>query len=189
MMPPITSNVMRAADGNGIAARPRNRIPTQMTNGQLTPRSPRPLRRGGRVPVASSGPVSSDRLWAVKQRGRLPLTILGLAAAPFLLSSCEGLGGISPIFPTPVSPNGQDIYNTYIGISIPAIIIFIGVEAALLWVVIKYRRSAQPVGYVPPQVHGNTRLEIAWTIAPLIVVLAIALYSFDELQKDFQPVS
>ena len=104
------------------------------------------------------------------------------------LSAC-GVGGLSPIFPEPVSPNGQDIYNTYIGISIPAIIIFIGVEAALLWVVIKYRRSAQPVGYVPPQVHGNTRLEIAWTIAPLIVVLAIALYSFDELQKDFQPVS
>ena len=68
----------------------------------------------------------------------------GLAVAAFLLSSCEAPGGISPIFPTPVSPNGQDIYNTYIGISIPAIIIFIGVELALLWVVIRYRRSKQP---------------------------------------------
>ena len=103
------------------------------------------------------------------------------------VSSC-GIGGLSPIFPTPVSPNGQDIYDTYVGISIPAIIIFIGVEAALLWVVVKYRRSAQPPGYVPPQIHGNTTVEIAWTIAPLIVVLAIAGYSFVELQKDFQPV-
>ena len=60
------------------------------------------------------------------------MVVLGLVATAFLLSSCGGLGGISPIFPTPVSPNGQDIYNTYIGISIPAIIIFIGVEAALL---------------------------------------------------------
>ncbi len=41
----------------------------------------------------------------------------------------------------------------------------------------------------PPQTHGNTRLEIVWTIAPLIVVLAIALYSFVELQRDFQPVN
>jgi cytochrome c oxidase subunit 2 len=121
---------------------------------------------------------SLRRLW--------PLAIL---PAAFLLSSCEAPGGISPIFPNPVSPNGQDIYNTYIGISIPAIIIFLGVEAALLWVVIKYRRSKQPPGYVPPQIHGNTTLEIAWTIAPLIVVLAIAGYSFVELQKDFQPVS
>jgi cytochrome c oxidase subunit 2 len=125
----------------------------------------------------------------VKERGRLPLTILGLIGAAFLLSSCEGLGGVSPIFPTPVSPNGQDIYNTYIGISIPAIIIFGGVEAALLWVVLKYRRSTQPAGYVPPQIHGNNKLEVAWTVAPSIVVLAIAGYSFAELQKDFQPVT
>jgi cytochrome c oxidase subunit II len=112
----------------------------------------------------------------------------GLVLAVLLVSSC-GIGGLSPIFPTPVSPNGQDIYNTYIGISIPAIIVFIAVEASLLWVVIKYRRSKQPAGYVPPQIHGNTRVEIAWTIAPLIVVLAIAAYSFAELQQDFQPVA
>ena len=113
--------------------------------------------------------------------------ILGLVAGVISLSGC-GIGGLSPIFPNPVSANGQDIYNTYIGISIPALIIFVGVEAALLWVVVRYRRSSQPAGYVPPQVHGHTGLEIAWTIAPLIVVLAIAVYSFVELQRDFQPI-
>ena len=114
--------------------------------------------------------------------------MVGLAAAVFALSSCD-LGGVHPIFPTPVSPNGQDIYNTYIGISIVAIIVFLGVELALLWVVIRYRRSRQPANYVPPQMHGNNLLEVAWTIAPLIIVLAIAAYSFVELQKDFQPIS
>jgi cytochrome c oxidase subunit 2 len=128
-------------------------------------------------------------LSAVAARARAPLTILGLVAAAFLLDSCEGLGGVSPIFPTPVSPNGQDIYATYIGISIPAIIVFVGVEAALLWVVLRYRRSRQPAGYAPPQIYHNMRLEIAWTIAPLVIVLAIAVYSFVELQKDFQPIS
>jgi cytochrome c oxidase subunit 2 len=125
----------------------------------------------------------------VKASARALLSALGILVTAFLVSACGELGGISPIFPTPVSPNGQDIYNTYIGISIPAIIIFIGVEAALLWVVLKYRRSKQPVGYVPPQIHGHTGLEIAWTIAPLIVVLAIVAYSFVELQKDFQPIT
>ena len=114
--------------------------------------------------------------------------VLGLAALAVALSSC-GIGGLSPIFPTPVSPNGQDIYNTYIGISVPAIVIFLGVEAALLWVIIRYRRSRQPAGYTPPQVHGNTRLEIVWTVIPLIIVLAIAAYSFGELLKDFQPIT
>jgi cytochrome c oxidase subunit 2 len=125
----------------------------------------------------------------VKERGRLPLTILGLVAAAFLLNSCEGLGGISPIFPTPVSPNGQDIYTLYEIISIPAVIVFIGVELALLWVILRYRRAKQAAGYVPPQIHGHSGLEIIWTVVPLIIVLAIAAYSFVTLQKNFQPIT
>ena len=120
--------------------------------------------------------------------GRRLVWLLVLVAGVISLSGC-GIGGLSPIFPDPVSPNGRDIYNTYVDISIPALIIFIGVEIGLLWIVVRFRRSRQPVGYVPPQVHGNTTLEIAWTIAPLIVVLAIAGYSFYTLQKDFQPIS
>lgn len=124
----------------------------------------------------------------MRRRLHAPFTPVGLAALAIALSSCD-VGGISPIFPNPVSPNGQDIYNTYVGISIVAIIVFLGVEAALLWVAVRYRRKSQPAGYVPPQVHGHTGLEIAWTIAPLIIVLAIAAYSFVELQKDFQPIT
>jgi cytochrome c oxidase subunit 2 len=125
----------------------------------------------------------------VRVSARALLGLLGAAVLAIALSSCGELGGISPIFPNPVSPNGKGIYDTYIGISIPAIIIFLGVELALLWVVIRYRRSRQPAGYVPPQIHGNTRLEIVWTVIPLVVVIAIAAYSFNELQKDFQPIT
>ena len=121
-------------------------------------------------------------------RARATFTTIGLGAAALALSSCGGLGGISPIFPTPVSPNGQDIYNTYLLISIPAIVIFLGVEIALLWVVLRYRRSRQAAGYVPPKIHGNTTLEIVWTLIPLVIVLAIAIGSFVTLQKDFQPI-
>jgi cytochrome c oxidase subunit 2 len=125
----------------------------------------------------------------VRVSARALLGLLGFPILAIVLSSCGELGGISPIFPKPVSPNGQGIYDTYIGISIPAIIIFLGVEAALLWVVIRYRRSKQPAGYVPPQIHGNTRLEIVWTVIPSVIVLAIAAYSFNELQRDFQPIT
>ncbi len=124
----------------------------------------------------------------VAGRLRSLLTICAIVMGAAALSACN-VGGISPIFPTPVSPNGQDIYNLYELISVPAIIIFVGVEAALLWVVIRYRRKRQPAGYVPPQVHGNTGLEVVWTVIPLIIVLAIAGVSFATLQQDFQPVS
>jgi len=154
----------------------------------MRPRSVRILSTKGNPPTGAARP-GVDILAAVKPWSLIRLWPLAILPGALLLGSCEAPGGISPIFPAPVSPNGQDIYNTYIGISIPAIIIFLGVELALLWVVIKYRRSAQPAGYVPPQIHGNTRIEWAWTIVPLIIVLGIAGYSFNELQKDFQPVS
>jgi cytochrome c oxidase subunit 2 len=131
--------------------------------------------RHGRLPA-------TDILTSVVARAR---PVLGLLAAAFVLSSC---GGVSPIFPTPVSPNGQDIYDLYVGISWPAVIIFIAVEVALLWVVLRYRRSRQPAGYVPPQIHGHTGVEIAWTLAPLAVVLIIAGYSFATLQKNFPEI-
>src|SRR2546428_2294734 len=154
----------------------------------MRPRSVRILSINENQPQGIASP-GVDILAAVKAWSLTRLWPLAILPSAFLLGSCEGLGGISPIFPTPVSPNGQGIYNTYIGISIPAIIIFIGVEAALLWVVLRYRRSKQPVGYVPPQIHDHRTLEISWTIAPLIVVLAIAGYSFVELQKDFLPIT
>src|SRR5215831_6265903 len=121
------------------------------------------------APMILGGAGSTNRppiyFGAVRLIARSSVWLFGLLVAAISLSAC-GVGGLSPIFPEPVSPNGSDIYQTYIGISVPALIIFIGVEAALLWIVVKYRRSSQPAGYVPPQVHGNTRLEIAWTIAP-----------------------
>ena len=116
------------------------------------------------------------------------MKVLGLAAIALTFSSCD-VGGIHPIFPNPVSPNGQDIYNLYIGISLVAIVVFLGYEAALFWVAFRYRRSRQPVGYVPPQIHGHAGLEVVWTTIPLIIVLAIAVFSFITLQKDFQPIT
>jgi cytochrome c oxidase subunit 2 len=97
--------------------------------------------------------------------------------------------GLSPIFPAPVSPNGKNIYQLYELISIPAIFIFLLVEVLLAIIIIRFRRSAQPPDYVPPQVHGHTVLEITWTLIPLLIVLTIAGLSFRELLIDFAPTA
>lgn len=114
--------------------------------------------------------------------------ILGLLLGAMLtgLLAVGASANIRPIFPQPVSPNGQNLYNLYIWISIPAVIIFIGVEAAIVYSIVKFRRSKHPAGFVPPQWHGNTRLEIVWTVIPLIIVLTIAGLSTHELYVDYQ---
>jgi cytochrome c oxidase subunit 2 len=51
--------------------------------------------------------------------------------------------------------------------------VFIFVEGILVWTLIKYRaRPGQPE---PEHVHGNTTLEIAWTVIPLIILVLIGI--------------
>ena len=51
----------------------------------------------------------------------------------------------------------------------PAIAILLGVELGLLFILIKFRRKKSDPG-LPKQIHGNNRLEIAWTIAPILLL-------------------
>lgn len=69
-----------------------------------------------------------------------------------------------------IAQKQQDLFWLILGI---AAIIFVLVEGLLLITVLRFRR--RPGQGVPPQTHGNTRLEIAWTIAPALVLVVIAV--------------
>lgn len=58
-----------------------------------------------------------------------------------------------------------------------AVGVFVIVQGALVYTVIRFR-SKKADAPIPVQMHGNTNVEIAWTIAPAIVVLIIAVLSF-----------
>lgn len=53
----------------------------------------------------------------------------------------------------------------------PAAVIFVVVQALLIYAVIRYRRKKGQE--LPRQVHGNNRLEYAWTIAPAVLLLIL----------------
>src|SRR5215208_4495663 len=53
-------------------------------------------------------------------------------------------------------------------------IVFVLVEAALIFVVFRYRRRPTDTGR-PPQTHGNSVLEIVWTLIPAFILLFIAV--------------
>lgn len=52
-------------------------------------------------------------------------------------------------------------------------VVFILVESALLFVVFKFRRRDETT--TPPQTHGNTKLEILWTLIPAVILVFIAV--------------
>ncbi len=53
------------------------------------------------------------------------------------------------------------------------IVIFVLVCGWLVYTVIRYRR--RPGQGIPEQVHGNTRLEITWTVIPALLLAAVAV--------------
>jgi len=63
---------------------------------------------------------------------------------------------------------GLDLFQAII---VLGVIIGVVVEAVLIWAAIRYRRRASD--QLPPQVHGNTLIEIAWTTGPVLVVASI----------------
>ncbi|MFZ0216677.1 MAG: cytochrome c oxidase subunit II [Candidatus Dormiibacterota bacterium] len=114
----------------------------------------------------------------------LASTAAALAVVVFSGTANAAFGGLDPVVPSGVSPNGQDEHFLYLLISIPAIVVFVGVEALLVTIIIKWRRSKLPADYRPPQWHGHTTLEITWTVIPFLILLFVGGASFHYMQLD-----
>ena len=90
-----------------------------------------------------------------------------------------GNGGFLP--GDPHSPNAQRIQDSFIFVAIFTGVIFVLVEGVLIAFIIKYRRGKHPRSTEGPQIHGATRLEIIWTVLPVLVLAAIGGFVFYEL--------
>jgi cytochrome c oxidase subunit 2 len=99
-----------------------------------------------------------------------------LAAAPAALA---GNGGFAPV--PPESPNAEAISESYWFVSIFALAIFLLVEGLLIAFVVRYRRRRRPRDADGAQIHGSNRLELAWTVAPVIILAAIGSFVFWKL--------
>ncbi len=74
---------------------------------------------------------------------------------------------------TPHSDLGRSIDFLWDRLMFFGTIVFVLVEGALLYVVIRYRRRSEDV--TPPQTHGHVLLEITWTLIPAAILVFIAV--------------
>nr|WP_208113790.1 cytochrome c oxidase subunit II [Phyllobacterium brassicacearum] len=58
------------------------------------------------------------------------------------------------------------------------------VMVLLAWVMIRYRASANPV---PSKTSHNTAVEIVWTVGPVVILLFLAIPSFQLLTAQYSP--
>jgi cytochrome c oxidase subunit 2 len=90
-----------------------------------------------------------------------------------------GNGGFAPV--PPESPNAQSIHTTYLFISIFCFAIFVLVEGLLVLFLIRFRRRRRPRFADGAQIHGATKLELAWTVGPVLILTVIAVFVFAKL--------
>lgn len=101
-----------------------------------------------------------------------PLLLLGLfGAALAALAACTPHHSQSTFGTAgPIAERQKDLFVLIFWVAIAVLIV---VEAAIIFITLKFRRKRDQA--LPEQTHGNQRLEIAWTIAPALVLAVIAI--------------
>jgi cytochrome c oxidase subunit 2 len=108
----------------------------------------------------------------------LVTTIAALATAGV---AAAANGGFTP--PTPHSPNAAHVNSAYYLILGFTSAIFVIVVVALVAFIWRYRSRGRSREVEGAQVHGHTRLEVIWTVIPVVILAIIGLFVFYQLPK------
>jgi cytochrome c oxidase subunit 2 len=124
------------------------------------------------------------------ETGRRSVTALSMAAVALVLGMSEALAAAGR--PSPwetgmqemVTELGQSVSNfhTYLVWIITVICLF--VLGLILAIIVRFNEKKNPV---PSKTTHNTLLEVAWTILPVLILVAIAIPSFRLLRQQLVP--
>jgi cytochrome c oxidase subunit 2 len=87
--------------------------------------------------------------------------------------------GLTPV--TAESPNAERIEDIYWFILFFAAVVLASVAIPLTLFVVRYRSRGRPRDEEGPQVHGSTRLELAWTLVPVAILVIVSAFTFYKL--------
>lgn len=97
---------------------------------------------------------------------------------PALTLALIGLASAQPVAAqswvvAPASNSAEIISQLFWFTLVLAVIVFVLVEGLLIYSSLRFRRrSALPV-HEPPQIHGNTRLEVMWATVPALILVGL----------------
>jgi cytochrome c oxidase subunit 2 len=139
--------------------------------------------------AAASAPAPAPAATAGNETAAAPATAnAATPAAPERMAPTPGNGQPNENsigLQEQVSPIGHEARWFHDSILIPVIFVISAfVLLLLLWVIVRYRRGANPV---PSRNSHNTTLEIVWTLVPVLVLVAIAVPSIRLLAHQYDP--
>jgi cytochrome c oxidase subunit 2 len=91
---------------------------------------------------------------------------------------------VIPWFPSDASRQAHNIHTLYDVLLIASVPVFVLVETVVLYSVWKFRMKPGEEEKDGPPIHGNTRLEIVWTAAPALLIIALCTYAYTVLRSN-----
>jgi cytochrome c oxidase subunit 2 len=77
----------------------------------------------------------------------------------------------------PAGPAARSIDGLFQPVILVAAVVFVVVQGLIIFMVVKFRRREGTEDTFPDQLHGNTRLEVGWTILPALVLAVVAVFT------------
>ncbi|NIS82065.1 MAG: cytochrome c oxidase subunit II [Anaerolineales bacterium] len=114
----------------------------------------------------------------------LVVVSLLLIAIGYFVATRLDLSWLMPVQASSRAVIVDQLFRFMLGI---ATVIFLIVEGALIYAVIRFRRKAGDENDAAP-VHGNNALEFVWTLIPAVIVAVISIYSYQVLTQIESPV-
>ena len=142
------------------------------------------LARNMRRQLYARALVHGHRMPARVRRKLLLLMLVAVAVLATAGVAAAANGGFAPV--TPESPNATRTTTAYYVILGFTGAIFVLVESLLVVFIWKYRSRGRARTVEGAQVHGHTRLELIWTVIPVIILCVIGLVVFYELPGDLE---
>ncbi len=111
------------------------------------------------------------RAWMRRSGAHSKWLVAALACLVFLATACAKHAPLDTL--QPKSGIAHEIYGLWNLVFIISVVVFILVEGAIVFVLIRFRRRKGDTS-APVQLHGSTPLELAWTIIPVVLLAVVA---------------
>jgi len=126
---------------------------------------------------------ASERLATDYERRAPVATLVAIGAVASVLGIALAL--LIDWFPTAATTQAQSIDTLYDVLLIASVPIFVLVMVVVLYCVWRFRMRPGEEEKDGPPIHGNTRLEVIWTLIPALLMLGLSTYAYVVL-KDIE---
>jgi cytochrome c oxidase subunit 2 len=116
----------------------------------------------------------------LRKRPVLQMILAGVLGLAILIP----IALVIPWFPANASKQASNARTLYTVLLLATIPIFVLVETVVVFSVWKFRMRPGEEEKDGPPIHGNTRLEVVWTVLPAVLLLSLCTYAYTVLHSN-----